>query len=109
MVDQAARVVEVVGDKTAAVLTKAFDIRTAGDLLRHYPRRYYERGELTDLASLREGDQVTIQVRVERVSGLQIRKKLHKLDLTVNDATGATLLVTFFNRRYLDKQLHPGK
>ena len=28
-------------------------LQTVGDLLRHYPRRYAERGELTDLASLR--------------------------------------------------------
>ena len=53
MVDQSARVRDVVGGKAAAVLEKAFGIHTAGDLLRHYPRRYYERGELTDLAELR--------------------------------------------------------
>ena len=29
---------------------------TVGDLLRHYPRRYAERGELTDLASLQLGE-----------------------------------------------------
>jgi ATP-dependent DNA helicase RecG len=109
VVDQSARVVEVVGDRTAAVLTKAFDIRTAGDLLRHYPRRYYERGELTDLASLREGDQVTIQVKVDKISGRQIRPKLHKLDLTVTDATGRKLVATFFNRRYLERQVELGQ
>ena len=75
MVDQSARVRDVVGGKTDAVLEKAFDIHTAGDLLRHYPRRYYERGELTDLSALRVGEQVTIQVKVVKVSGRQIRRE----------------------------------
>jgi ATP-dependent DNA helicase RecG len=106
VVDQAARVRDVVGGKTAAVLEKSFDIYTAGDLLRHYPRRYYERGELTDLSALRVGEQVTIQVKVVKVSGHQIRAKLHKTDITVTDGTGV-LLVTFFNRQYLARVLEP--
>jgi ATP-dependent DNA helicase RecG len=40
------------GRKTADALAKALDLHTVGDLLRHYPRRYAERGELTDVAGL---------------------------------------------------------
>jgi ATP-dependent DNA helicase RecG len=108
MVAESAPVRDVVGGKTATVLEKVFGIVTAGDLLRHYPRRYYERGELADLSTLRAGDQVTLQVQVARVTGRQIRAKLSKTDLTVTDATGGSLLVTFFNRRYLERQLLPG-
>src|SRR5580704_14606130 len=43
-------------------------VTTLGDPLRHYPRRYYSRGELTDLSSLREGDHVTVLARVAHVS-----------------------------------------
>ena len=43
------------GKKTSEAFEKVFGIRTVGDLLRHYPRRYYTRGELTPLAELREG------------------------------------------------------
>src|SRR5260370_161178 len=46
----------VIGDKAAKPLDRALGLRTVGDLLRHYPRRYETRGELTDLASLREGE-----------------------------------------------------
>ena len=56
------------GPKTAKALEAAFGLQTVGDLLRHYPRRYYTRGELTDLSSLREGDHVTVLARVDRVS-----------------------------------------
>jgi ATP-dependent DNA helicase RecG len=108
MVEESAPVRAVVGGKTATVLEKVFGIVTAGDLLRHYPRRYYERGELADLSALRAGDQVTLQVQVAKVTGRQIRAKLSKTDLTVTDATGGSLLVTFFNRRYLERQLEPG-
>jgi ATP-dependent DNA helicase RecG len=106
VVEESARVRDVVGGKAAEVLAKAFDVETAGDLLRHYPRRYYARGELTDLSALRVGEQATIQVKVVKVSGHQIRAKLHKTDITVTDGTG-TLLVTFFNRRYLERSLDP--
>jgi ATP-dependent DNA helicase RecG len=108
MVEESAPVRAVVGGKTATVLEKVFGIVTAGDLLRHYPRRYYERGELADLSTLRAGDQVTLQVQVAKITGRQIRAKLSKTDLTVTDATGGSLLVTFFNRRYLERQLEPG-
>jgi ATP-dependent DNA helicase RecG len=108
MVAESAPVRDVVGGKTATVLEKVFGIATAGDLLRHYPRRYYERGELADLSTLRPGDQVTLQVQVAKVTGRQIRAKLSKTDLTVTDATGGSLLVTFFNRRYLERQLEVG-
>jgi ATP-dependent DNA helicase RecG len=106
VVEESARVRDVVGGKAADVLEKVFDIHTARDLLRHYPRRYYARGELTDLSALRVGEQVTIQVKVVKVTGHQIRPKLHKTDITVTDGTGK-LLVTFFNRRYLAKTLEP--
>jgi ATP-dependent DNA helicase RecG len=108
MVAESAPVRDVVGGKTATVLEKVFGIVTAGDLLRHYPRRYYERGELADLSTLRAGDQVTLQVQVAKVTGRQIRAKLSMTDLTVTDATGGSLLVTFFNRRYLERQLEVG-
>ena len=37
----------MVGDKAAKRLDAVFGLRTVGDLLRHYPRRYDTRGELT--------------------------------------------------------------
>ena len=103
MVDQSARVHDVVGGRTAEVMEKLLDIHTAGDLLRHYPRRYFERGELTDLATLVVGQHATLQVRIVKISGRKIRPKLHKTDLVVTDGTGR-LLVTFFNQHWLEKK-----
>ena len=40
----------VVGEPDGQGAHDKLGVATVGDLLRHYPRRYYERGELTDLA-----------------------------------------------------------
>jgi ATP-dependent DNA helicase RecG len=97
----------VVGDKTAKPLASGLGLHTVEDLLRHYPRRYYERGELTDLARLRAGEHATIQVTVESTRGKRIRPKLHKLDVVVTDGR-SRLTLTFFNRPYLEHKLTYG-
>ena len=51
------KVSAVVGDRTAKVLETTFGIKTIGDLMRHYPRRYMVRGELSDISALHEGDE----------------------------------------------------
>ena len=56
MADLETRLTNVVGDRTAKVLSTTFDMKEVGDLLRHYPRRYVVRGELTDISTLQEGD-----------------------------------------------------
>src|SRR5256885_9772301 len=38
--------IKVLGPRTGKPLESIFGLRTVGDLLRHYPRRYYTRGEL---------------------------------------------------------------
>jgi len=88
---------QVLGPKTSGAFEKVFGLHTAGDLLRHYPRRYYTRGELTSLAELREGDHVTVLARVEHASIIgnpRVRGK-ERLEVTVTDGT-AKLTLTFF-------------
>ena len=53
-------VAKVVGGKSAEVLQKAFGMKTLEDLLRHYPRRYVVRGELSNISELREGDDIAL-------------------------------------------------
>ena len=60
MADLETRLTNVVGDRTAKVLSTTFDMKEVGDLLRHYPRRYVVRGELTDIS--------TLQKAIKRVS-----------------------------------------
>jgi ATP-dependent DNA helicase RecG len=101
----------VVGDKAARPLERALELRTVGDLLRHYPRRYETRGELTDLAELRDGEYVTVQAEIARVTSRPWRGRRGSiLEATVTDGHG-TLVLTFFARGRQDwreKQLAPG-
>jgi ATP-dependent DNA helicase RecG len=98
------------GGKAAAKLDAAFGLTTTGDLLRHYPRRYATRGELTDLASLREGDHVTVFAQVEKVKTRPMRARRGQLlEVTVTDGR-ARLALTFFNRvGFWERQLTPGR
>jgi ATP-dependent DNA helicase RecG len=101
-------VAEVVGGRTAKPMEKSFDIRTVGELLRHYPRRMAERGELTDLASVRIDDDVTVMAEVisSRVKGYD---KSLRVEVVVGDGRG-TLNLVFFGKRSMwrEKELRPG-
>ena len=57
----------VLGAKTAKALETGLGLRTVEDLLRHYPRRYAVRGELTDLSTVKEGEQVTVMAEIVAV------------------------------------------
>ncbi len=101
----------VIGDKAAKRLAGALDLRTVGDLLRHYPRRYDKRGELTELASLRDGEHVTVQAEIAAVTVRRMRNRPGTiLEATVTDGHGR-LALTFFGRGRQDwreKVLKPG-
>src|SRR5580692_6856257 len=91
----------VLGPKTGKALEEIFSLRTVGDLLRHYPRRFYTRGELTDLSSLREGDHVTVLARIVSVMeyplpALPGKGRRTRLEVIVTDDR-ARLVLTFFS------------
>ena len=93
--------IRVLGPRTGKPLESIFGLRTVGDLLRHYPRRYYTRGELTDLSSLREGDHVTVLARVVTVAEIPLppvpgKGRRSRLEVVVTDDR-AKLILTFFS------------
>jgi ATP-dependent DNA helicase RecG len=99
---------EMIGGRTVKPMEKAFGIRTVGDLLRHYPRRMAERGELTDLASLRVDEDVTVMAEVLS-SGVKGYDKGLRAEIVVSDGHGKLSLV-FFGRRntWRADELQPG-
>ena len=94
---------------TAKVLEEALGLRTVGDLLRHYPRRYAERGRLTPFSDLVVGEHATVIAEIAKVEGRQLRPKLHKTDVTIRDEAGATLTMAIFNRPWVSKDLKAGR
>src|SRR6266511_5116873 len=88
------------GDNTARVLAKGLGLHSVGDLLRHYPRRYAERGELTDLSHLRVGDLVTVMAEVRKVTSRRMKRRNGTiLEVLVGDGL-RTLTLTFFNQAW---------
>ncbi|KQX07251.1 MULTISPECIES: ATP-dependent DNA helicase RecG [unclassified Leifsonia] len=98
----------VLAPRTATPLAKAFGIRTVGDLLSHYPRRYARRGELTALDRLPLDENVTIVAEVREVRGRSMKNRRgHILEVSISDGAGI-LTLTFFNQGWREKELRPG-
>ncbi|MRJ77967.1 ATP-dependent DNA helicase RecG [Aeromicrobium sp. SMF47] len=111
MVDLTTKLVNVLGDKTATPLAKAFDMHVVGDLLRHYPRRYVELGKPTNLSDLRVGQHATVLARVVEAKNYSFGPggKRTRTEVIVTDDSGARLSLTFFQQRWLQDRMKPGK
>ncbi|NBU32220.1 MAG: ATP-dependent DNA helicase RecG [Actinobacteria bacterium] len=99
----------VIGAKTADLLNSEFGMNTVEDLLRHYPRRYEQRGALTNLNSLEIGEHVTVQAEVVTFKSLRNQSKPgNRQEVVISDGTGQLTLM-FFNQHWREKELTPGK
>jgi len=106
----------VLGERTAKEFA-ALRIQTVGDLLRHIPRRYLSGTELTDLATLTEGDHVAVVAKVANIERHAARPSPGRkpvpgrLEVTLTDGNGR-LSATFFGRDHLldwwSRQLQAG-
>ncbi|MBM3742771.1 MAG: ATP-dependent DNA helicase RecG [Actinobacteria bacterium] len=109
MVDLSSKSSLVVGDRTAKVLYEELGLATVEDILRHYPRRYVVRGQLTDFNLLKDGDEVTI---LAQIASCKIKKipgrKGGILEVVVSDGS-EKLLLTFFNQAWRIKDLREGR
>ncbi|MGV8977329.1 MAG: ATP-dependent DNA helicase RecG [Cellulomonas sp.] len=88
----------VLGERTAAPLAK-LGLRTTGDLLRHYPRRYTEPGTFTNLTDLAVGEHVTVQAEVRQVTVREMRSRGGAMLQAVVTDGERTLQLTFFAKR----------
>lgn len=105
---------KLLGAATAKVMAEHMDLRTLGDLLHHYPRRYAERGELTALADLPLDEHVTVVAQVADARVHTFNRggggKGQRLEVTITDGSGRMQLV-FFGRtvHFHQKELLPGR
>jgi ATP-dependent DNA helicase RecG len=101
---------KVVGAKTAKALADHLELHTAGDLLYHFPRRYDERGEHTDLRALAVGEQATVMAQVKHVNVRPMRARRGTLlEVVVSDGTGGVVTLTFFNQAWRQRDLRVGR
>jgi ATP-dependent DNA helicase RecG len=59
-------VAAVLGDSKKRDKIEQLGLRTVGDLLGHFPRRYLKTGELTEVGSLEPGQQLTVVGRIAK-------------------------------------------
>src|SRR4029453_1491154 len=84
------------GPEARDVLAGAFDIRTVGDLLHHYPRRYTAPPPVETIRGLKIGAYATVIASVRKVTKRQTRQRRSMVTVTITDGTGS-LALPFFN------------
>ena len=100
---------DVLGGKASKAVEKALGLSTVGELIRHYPRRFNERGELTDLSQLVEGEEVTVLAEVESASTRRIPgRKLTIVEVSIRSGRHRASL-SFFNQPWRERELRPGR
>lgn len=109
-VSLAAPVSTVAGGKTAKALRDGLGIETVDDLLRHYPRRYIDPGELTDLDSLEVGEHVTVLAEVVSATNRRMQQRKGTVtEVVVSDGRGRISLV-FFNQPWrVEREFRVGR
>jgi ATP-dependent DNA helicase RecG len=108
--------IKIVVGKSAKLLSEGLGIETVGDLLYHFPRRYDERGEHTDIRALEVGEDVTVLGQVKKLNtrdfvmkkGAQQGRRGSLVEVVVGDGSGGELSCTFFNQAWRAKDLRPG-
>jgi ATP-dependent DNA helicase RecG len=109
MPTRADRLDGVIGGRSAKAIEKGLGLTTVGEFIRHYPRRMNKRGELTDLAALAEGDEVTVQAEIESAKSRRIPgRKLNILEVTIRSGRSKASL-SFFNQPWRERDLQPGR
>lgn len=99
--------VKGVGPKKKVELNK-LGIKTVYDLLTYYPRTYEDQSVLTKIADLKAGCQATVAGVIVNVSDRQGgRRGMTIITALIGDGSGF-LQITWFNQKYLKKQLKPG-
>jgi ATP-dependent DNA helicase RecG len=93
--------------ESGAKLFAVLGIKTVGDLIDYYPRRYEDYSVVTPIKQLRPGA-VTIEAVIKQASGRYVRRGLHITEAIASDETDSTRLV-WFNQPYRAAALKAGQ
>src|SRR5271166_2644240 len=104
----------VLGANSADQLDEAFGMRTVDDLLRHYPRGYTEgasvrSAEAGGAEKPETGQHITIVDTITSAATIPTRRDPKKKIFRITVGSGrSTVTATFFNARYISKDLTKG-
>jgi len=88
-------------------LLSRLGIETVDDLIRHYPRGYYDRSGLVPVGKASPGDTVTVSGEILTAHSRRLGRGRSMFTAAIDDGTGALHLV-FFNQPYLEKYFRKG-
>jgi ATP-dependent DNA helicase RecG len=103
--DDPVQTIKGVGEALAAKFA-VLGIKTARDLINHYPRRYENYAEVTPILQLKPGP-VTIEARITQASGRYVRRGMHITEAVASDESGSVRLI-WFNQPYRAAALKRG-
>lgn len=86
-----------VGDALAQKFT-VLGLKTVGELLDYYPRRYEDYSVITPINKLRPG-MVTIEAVIKQATGRYVRRGMHITEAVASDTTDSIRLI-WFNQSY---------
>jgi len=100
-------VISGVGPKHAQTLER-LGLRTLGDLLYFFPRRYDDYSQLKTIHRLWYGEEATVIGTLESIETRVIRSgRFQIVEAVISDGSGA-LRLTWFNQPWIARNLHPG-
>jgi len=100
-------VLQGVGPANAKSLEK-LGMKTLGDMLYNFPRRYEDYSQLKPIKSLFYGETVTVIGSVQSVHTRPLKAgKLSMVEVVISDGTAA-LRLSFFNQPWVANRLKPG-
>jgi ATP-dependent DNA helicase RecG len=96
-----------VGNSTTKLLNKV-GVFTLRDLLFYFPYRYLDFSKFKSIAEIKQGETVTIRVKIKTIhSRFSFRGRMSLCEAVVSDNTGS-LKIVWFNQAYLATTLQPG-
>lgn len=103
ILDQDIKYLKGVGPARAKTLAEELEIRTPGDLLRHYPYKYIDRTTFYSIRQLQE-DMSYVQLRGQIIDfETEGEGRRRRLKATFTDGTGYLELVWFNGIKYVEK------
>ena len=88
---------------------KRLGIETVRDLLWHFPARYEDWSEMSDIIDLKSGDEKTIQGIIQKVRQTKtFKRRMFITEIVAADKTGSIRAV-WFNQPYIGQILKEGK
>ncbi|MDE6446434.1 MAG: ATP-dependent DNA helicase RecG [Alistipes sp.] len=99
-----------VGEARAQLLDRELNIRTVGDVLRHYPTRYIDRTKVYRIAEIAEEGPTLVQFRA-RVTGVSYagEGRRQRFSVHVRDASGSAELIWFRGIKWIEKRVEVGR